>query len=82
MSTKMLTFVTTDKKMPEKRGAGERVGDFDEIYDEFDVASAVFARLERGEASHFGATRSEMLDRFTGILAMLGDRVPEDVELL
>ncbi|MEC8129757.1 MAG: FAD-dependent oxidoreductase, partial [Pseudomonadota bacterium] len=40
MSTKMLTFVTTDKKMPEKRGAGERVGDFDEIYNEFDVTSA------------------------------------------
>ena len=36
----MLTFVTTDKKMPEKRGAGERVGDFDEIYDVFDVTSA------------------------------------------
>lgn len=36
----MLTFVTTDKKMPEKRGAGARVEDFDEIYNEFDITSA------------------------------------------
>ncbi len=41
MSDKMLKFVTTtDKEMPEKRGAGDRVADFDEIYNEFDVASA------------------------------------------
>ena len=40
MSDKMLKFVNTDKEMPEKRGAGDRVGDFDEIYNEFDVTSA------------------------------------------
>ena len=40
MSDKMLKFVNTDKEMPEKRGAGDRVADFDEIYNEFDVASA------------------------------------------
>ena len=40
MSDKMLKFVNTDKEMPEKRGAGDRVADFDEIYKEFDVASA------------------------------------------
>ncbi|MGB2159474.1 MAG: NAD(P)-dependent oxidoreductase, partial [Candidatus Puniceispirillaceae bacterium] len=40
MSTKMLKFVTTDKKMPDKRGAAKRVQDFDEIYDEFDVTAA------------------------------------------
>lgn len=40
MSDKMLTFVNTDKEMPEKRGAGDRVGDFDEIYNEFDISSA------------------------------------------
>ena len=40
MSDKMLKFVNTDKEMPEKRGAGDRVTDFDEIYNEFDVASA------------------------------------------
>ena len=32
MSDKMLKFVNTDKEMPETRGAGDRVGDFDEIY--------------------------------------------------
>jgi len=40
MSSKMLKFVTTDKKMPDKRGAEMRVQDFDEIYDEFDVTAA------------------------------------------
>jgi glutamate synthase (NADPH/NADH) small chain len=40
MSSKMLKFVTTDKKMPDKRGADARVQDFDEIYTEFDVAAA------------------------------------------
>ena len=40
MSSKMLKFVTTDKKMPDKRGADARVQDFDEIYDEFDVTAA------------------------------------------
>ena len=40
MSSKMLKFVTTGKKMPDKRGADARVQDFDEIYDEFDVTAA------------------------------------------
>ena len=40
MSSKMLKFVTTDKKMPDKRGADARVQDFDEIYNEFDVTAA------------------------------------------
>ena len=40
MSNNMLKFVTTDKKMPNKRGADARVQDFDEIYDEFDVSVA------------------------------------------
>ena len=40
MSSKMLKFVTTDKKMPDKRGAEMRVQDYDEIYDEFDVTAA------------------------------------------
>ena len=40
MSNNMLKFVTTDKKMPDKRGADARVQDFDEIYDEFDVSVA------------------------------------------
>ena len=40
MSSKMLKFVSTDKKMPDKRGADARVQDFGEIYDEFDASVA------------------------------------------
>ena len=40
MSSKMLKFVSTDKAMPEKRKAENRVADFDEIYDDFDAAEA------------------------------------------
>ena len=32
MSDKMLKFVNTDKEMPAKRAAGDRIVDFDEIY--------------------------------------------------
>jgi hypothetical protein len=49
---------------------------------QFDVASAVFARLQRGEANPYGSTRAEMLDRFVAILARLGERVPREIELL
>ena len=40
MSKKMLSFVTIDKEMPAKREADTRVGDFAEIYDEFDKGTA------------------------------------------
>ena len=40
MSNKMLSFVNTDKEMPAKREADARVGDFAEIYDEFDKGTA------------------------------------------
>ena len=40
MASKMLQFVSTDKKMPTKRDADARVADFDEIYDDFNVAQA------------------------------------------
>jgi glutamate synthase (NADPH/NADH) small chain len=40
MSSKMLKFVSTDKKMPDKRDADARVQDFGEIYDEFDASVA------------------------------------------
>ena len=49
---------------------------------QFDVASAVFARLQRGDYGPYGATKEEALARFTGILAALGDRVPREIELL
>ncbi len=40
MSGKMLQFVNQVKEMPEKRSAKDRVGDFDEIYGDFDITSA------------------------------------------
>jgi hypothetical protein len=49
---------------------------------QLDIASAVFARLERGEPTAYGRTKEEMLERFSAIVAGLADRVPADVELL
>jgi len=49
---------------------------------QLDVASAVFARLERGEPTVYGQTKAEMVERFSSIIADLADRVPADVELL
>jgi len=54
----------------------------DEIAIQFDVASAVFARLERNEASGYGQTKAEMQDTFSQILIDLGNRVPVDIDLL
>lgn len=49
---------------------------------QLDVASAVFARLERKEVGVYGRTKQDMEEKFTAILARLANRVPEDVELL
>lgn len=49
---------------------------------QFDIASAVFARLERGEPTVYGRTKDEMLERFGSIVAALADRVPAGVELM
>jgi len=54
----------------------------DELAIQFDVASAVFARLERNEASSYGRTKAEMQDTFGNILVELGNRVPGDIDLL
>src|SRR5215475_5719638 len=54
----------------------------DELAIQFDVASAVFARLQREEASPYGRTKAEMQERFSAILVDLGNRVPADVELM
>lgn len=53
-----------------------------EIAIQFDVASAVFARLQRNEPSAYGKDREEMLSRFAAILADLAAHVPADIELL
>jgi hypothetical protein len=49
---------------------------------QFDVASAVFARLQRQDASPYGRTREEMQERFSAILIDLGNHVPAGIELL
>jgi hypothetical protein len=54
----------------------------DQIAIQFDVASAVFARLQRGEPNAYGKTRAEMLASFSRILTGLADHVPADIELL
>jgi hypothetical protein len=53
-----------------------------ELAIQFDVASAVFARLQREDASPYGRTREEMQARFSAILIDLGNHVPADIELL
>jgi len=53
-----------------------------ELAIQFDVASAVFARLERNEASSYGRDKAEMFEAFANILIWLGNRVPRDIELL
>jgi hypothetical protein len=54
----------------------------DELAIQFDVASAVFARLERNEASSYGRTKADMQDAFATIVVDLGNRVPDDIDLL
>jgi hypothetical protein len=54
----------------------------DQLAIQFDVASAVFARLERNEASSYGRTKEEMQASFSRILIDFGNRVPRDIDLL
>jgi hypothetical protein len=54
----------------------------DQIAIQFDVASAVFARLQRNEPNAYGANRGEMLSNFSAILTDLAERVPADIELM
>jgi len=54
----------------------------DQLAIQFDVASAVFARLQRNEPSAYGRDKSEMLASFGRILVDLADRVPAGIELM
>jgi hypothetical protein len=54
----------------------------DQISIQFDVASAVFARLQRNEPNAYGKNRDEMLATFSRILTDLAERVPSDIELM
>jgi hypothetical protein len=53
-----------------------------ELAIQFDVASAVFARLQRNEPNAYGHDRDAMLETFGAILVKLANHVPESVELL
>jgi hypothetical protein len=54
----------------------------DQLSIQFDVASAVFYRLEKNEPTRYGATKAEMLDAFTREVIGLGQCVPDGVELI
>lgn len=54
----------------------------DRLAIQFDVASAVFARLERNEKSPYGRDKAEAAGRFASILIDFGDAVPAGVDLL
>jgi hypothetical protein len=54
----------------------------DQLAIQFDVASAVFARLARNEAGSYGRTKAEMQQTFAQILVELGDCVPSGIDLL
>jgi hypothetical protein len=53
-----------------------------ELAIQFDVASAVFARLERNESSSYGRSKTQTQEAFANIVVDLGNRVPRDVDLL
>ena len=54
----------------------------DELAIQFDVASAVFARLQREQVGSYGRSKAEMQETFSNILIDLGNHVPRDIELL
>ncbi len=54
----------------------------DQLAIQLDVASAVFARLERRDVSSYGATKEAMQETFSRILLDLGNHVPAGIELL
>src|ERR1043166_1791309 len=54
----------------------------DQIAIQFDVASAVFARLERNDRSSYGRSKEETQQTFGRILIDLANHVPADIELL
>ncbi len=54
----------------------------DQLSIQFDIASAVFARLERAEPSPYGRDKDEMQETFASIIMRLANRVPLDIDLL
>ncbi len=54
----------------------------DQLAIQFDIASAVFARLERDQPSPYGKTKEEMQATFSAIVVRLAEHVPADIDLL
>ena len=54
----------------------------DQLAIQFDIASAVFARLERNQPGPYGATKEAMQETFSAIVVRLAERVPAAVDLL
>jgi len=54
----------------------------DQIAIQFDIASAVFARLQRAQQSPYGATKEEMQETFAQIVLRLANHVPADIDLM
>ncbi len=54
----------------------------DQLAIQFDIASAVFARLERNQPSSYGNTKAEMQETFAGIVMRLANHVPADIDLM
>ena len=54
----------------------------DQLAIQFDIASAVFARLERNQPSSYGKTKLEMQETFAGIVVRLANHVPADIDLM
>ncbi len=54
----------------------------EELAIQFDIASAVFARLERDQATPYGKTKEEMQATFSSIVIRLAEHVPADIDLL
>ena len=53
-----------------------------ELAVQWDLASAIFERLERGLPTRYGKDRAEMMESFARYAIRLGEQVPEGVELL
>jgi hypothetical protein len=54
----------------------------DQLAIQFDIASAVFARLQRSQPGPYGATKEEMQETFSAIVVRLAEHVPSDIDLL
>ncbi len=71
MSQKMLKFISVEQRMPDKRKAGERVADFDEIY----------ARFATDRATEQASRCSQCGIPFCQVHCPLGNNIPDWLKL-